>query len=90
MLKGVAGVANIADDLIIYRNCVKEHDRRVYPAQEKIADIQDTRTCQDVSGIRSLLLLLLLYFCRLKTLLLKMVACYSRFVPATKCCCDNV
>ena len=33
MLKGVAGVANIADDLIIYRNCVEEHERRVYPAQ---------------------------------------------------------
>ena len=35
MLKGVAGVANIADDLItgICRNCVEEQDRRVYLAQ---------------------------------------------------------
>ena len=55
----MAGVANIADDLIIYRNCVEEHDRRVYPAQKKIADIQDTRACQDVSEIRSFMVLAL-------------------------------
>ena len=43
--------------MIIYRNCVEEHDRRVYPAQKKIADIQDTRACQDVSEIRSFMVL---------------------------------
>lgn len=29
----MAGEANIADDLIIYRNCVEAYDRRVYQAQ---------------------------------------------------------
>ena len=33
MLKGVSGAANVADDLIIFRNCVEEYDRRVYQAQ---------------------------------------------------------
>lgn len=33
MLNGMAGVTNIADDLIVYRNCVEGHDRRVYQAQ---------------------------------------------------------
>ena len=38
------GEANIADDLIIYRNCVEEHERRVYPAQT--ADRRLTVTSQ--------------------------------------------
>ena len=39
MLRGCAGVANIADDIIIHGKDIEEHDRRLYPVLDRLSEV---------------------------------------------------
>ena len=39
MLRGCEGVANIADDLLIYENGVEEHDKRLSAVLDRLIEV---------------------------------------------------